>query len=158
MSPREQIEKLRQSARLSWLPRGLFVLTLALIALALLSGYGVLFAAGAFTGLAALASRQAAPHWRNAIQATRTGTRSKGTLSVAVTLDPTSFDDYVATVRDASGCTWRFSFNPQYWAPPAGDYEVETYYVRGVAWPALLVADGGIVFPAFTPVKLAEPA
>jgi hypothetical protein len=75
MPPEEQIEKLRKSARLSWIPKGLFALTLVLIALGFQSGYEVFFVIGAFTGLATAASRKTAPHWRNAIQAIRNGTR-----------------------------------------------------------------------------------
>lgn len=158
MSPAEQMKRLRRLAPLSWLPNGLFALTLVLLGLGIHAGSEVFFVTGAFSGLAAAASRKAAPHWRNAIEATRTGRRSRGDVSITITRDPTSFDDYVATVQDETQDAWRFEFNPHYWEPREGNYGTEIYYVRGVDWPALLVTEGGIVFPAFTPTRIPQNA
>ncbi|MDD2685492.1 MAG: hypothetical protein PHY62_04985 [Gallionella sp.] len=158
MSPDEQIKRLQKLARFSWIPSGLVVLTLAFLVFGYQSGYEALFVLGAFVGFAAVASRKVAPHWRNAIQATRAGTRLKGVVTILITRDPTSFDDYVATVEDESKNTWRFQFSPHYWEPTEGTYSAETYYVQGVEWPVLLLTEGGIVFPAFIPQKIAKPA
>lgn len=156
MSRDQQIEKLRRAARLSWIPKGMFVTTLALITLGFMSGYEFFFVVGAFAGLAAIAAREAAPHWRNAIAALHSGTQSKGKISIAITRDPTEFDRYVATVRDKSPHAWQFEFTPNDWEPTEGHYDVEIIHVSGVEWPALLLTSEGIVFPAFTPKKLTE--
>jgi hypothetical protein len=158
MSPDQQIKKLQKLARLSWIPAGLVVLTLALLVFGYQSEYEVFFVLGAFVGLTAAASRKVAPHWRNAIQATRAGERSKGVVSISITRDPTSFDDYFATVQDESRNIWRFQFSPHYWEPKEGNYIAEIYYVRGVEWPALLLTGGGILFPAFIPQKVEKDA
>jgi len=158
ISPDQQMEKLRRAARLSWVPNGLFVLTFAVITLAFISRYELLFVIGAFSGLAAIAAGQAAPHWRNAITSIRNGRRSKGTVSISISRDPTTFDHYVATVRDESEYAWQFEFTPSCWEPIAGDYNAEIYYVTGVDWPALLRTPDGVLFPAFTPKKLTENA
>lgn len=158
MSPDQQIEKLRRAARLSWIPNGLIALTLVVITLGFMSGLEFFFVVGAFAGLAAIAAREAAPHWRNAITAIHNGKRSKGNVSIAITRDATAFDRYVATVRDESQQTWQFEFTPNYWEPIEGDFKAEIYYLRGVDWPALLITDGGILFPAFTPDNLHKNA
>lgn len=158
MSPDQQIEKLRRAARLSWIPNGLFVLTLVVITVGFMSGHDFFFVVGAFAGLAAIAAREAAPHWRNAITAIHSGRRSKGNVSIAITRDTTAFDRYVATVRDESQHAWQFEFTPNSWEPTEGDFKAEIYYVRGVDWPALLLTEGGILFPAFTPEKVHKSA
>ncbi len=158
MSLEQQVEKLRRAARFSWIPKGLFGLTLALIALALLTEYEFLFVIGAFSGLLAVAARDAAPHWRNAIAAIHNGRRSKGNVSIAITRDPTEFDRYVATVRDESQHAWQFEFTPNYWQPTEGDFKAEIYYVRSVEWPALLLTPEGVLFPASKPKKLTANA
>lgn len=158
MSPDQQIEKLRRAARLSWIPKGLFVLTLVVIALGFVSGLELFFVVGAFAGLAAIAAREAAPHWRNAITAIHNGRRSKGNVSIAITRDPTGFDRYVATVRGESQHAWQFEFTPNHWQPTEGDFKAEIYYLRGVEWPTLLLTEGGILFPAFTPKMMPKSA
>jgi hypothetical protein len=159
LSLEQQIEKLRRAARFSWIPKGLFGLTLALIALALLTKYEFLFVIGVFAGLFAVAAGETAPHRRNAIKATRNGKRSKGNVSIAITRDPTEFDRHVATVRDeAKNVTWQFQFTPNDWEPTDGELDTEIYYVLGVDWPALLITPKGILFPAFTPRKVTENA
>ncbi|MFA5081788.1 MAG: hypothetical protein WC474_04480 [Hydrogenophilaceae bacterium] len=156
LSPDQQIERLRRAAWLAWVPKGLFALTLVLITLGLISRYEFFFVAGAFAGLGAIAAREAAPHWRNAITAIHNGRRSKGSVSIAITRDPTAFDHYVATVRNESQQAWQFEFTPNCWEPAEGDYKAEIYYVRSVEWPALLITQEGVLFPAFTPKKLTE--
>lgn len=157
MSPEQQIEELRRAARLSWIPNGILGLTLVLISLGFITRYEVFFAIGAFTGLFAVAARETAPHWRNAIKATRDGKPSKGGVSITITKDPTEFDRHVATVRDeGKHVVWRFQFTPNHWEPTEGELEAEIYYVRGVEWPALLVTPKGILFPAFSPKKLTK--
>jgi hypothetical protein len=158
MSPDQQIEKLRRAERLSWIPRGLFALTLVLIALGFMSGHELFFVVGVFAGLAAIAARRAAPHWRNAITAIHNGRRSKGNVSIAITRDPTEFDRYVATVRDESQHAWQFEFTPNYWQPTEGDFKAEIYYVRSVEWPALLLTPEDVLFPAFKPKKITANA
>lgn len=159
MSLEQQIEKLRRAARFSWIPKGLFGLTLALIALALLTGYELFFVIGAFAALFAVAARGAAPHWRNAIKATCNGKQSKGSVSIAITRDPTEFDRHVATVRDdAKRVVWQFQFTPNDWEPTEGELDTEIYYVHGIDWPTLLITPKGILFPAFTPRKVTENA
>jgi len=158
MSPDQQIEKLQRAERLSWMPRGLFALTLVLIALSFMSGHELFFVVGVFTGLAAIAARRAAPHWRNAITTIHNGRRSKGNVSIAITRDSTEFDRYVATVRDQPKYAWQFEFTPCDWEPAEGEFDAEIYYVRGAEWPALLVISDDIFFPAFTPKKLTENA
>jgi len=154
MSLEQQVEKLRRAARFSWIPKVLFWLTLVLIALALLTNYEYLFVIGAFSGLFAVAARKTDPHWRNAIQAIHNGRRSKGSVSIAITRDPTEFDRYVATVRDESQHVWQFDFTPNDWEPSEGEYETAIYYLQGVEWPVLLLAEGGLLFPAFSPKKI----
>lgn len=158
MSPDQQFEKLRRSARLLWIPKGLFALTLVLIALGFMSRYELFFVMGAFVGLFAFKARETNPHWRNAITATYSEKRSKGNVSIAITRDPTEFDRYVATVRDKSRQAWQFHFTPNYWYPTEGDQEAEIYYVRSIEWPALLLTTEGIIFPESTPKKLTENA
>ncbi len=158
MSPEQQIEKLRRAARLSWIPQGLLGLTLVLIALGFLTEYKFFFIFGAFSGLFAVAARESAPHWINAITAIRNGMRSKGSVLIAITRDPTEIDRHIATVRDESKHAWQFHFTPRDWEPTEGELDTEIYYVRGVEWPALLVTPKGILFPAFTPKKLTENA
>lgn len=158
MSTDEQIEKLQKLARLSWIHTGLFVMTLVMLAFGFQTGYEIFYVIAAFSALAAAASRKAAPHLRNAIQATHTGIPSEGIVSISITRDPTSFDDYLATVQDEEKNTWRFEFSPYYWKPADGNYKTKIYYVQGVEWPALLVAEGGILFPASTPERAAKSA
>jgi len=154
MSPEQQMERLRRAARFSWLPNGLFILTLVLVTLGFITGYELFFVVSAFLGLAAIAARETAPHWRNAIAAIHNGRRTQGTVTISVSRDPTTFDHYVATVRDESNCAWQFEFIPSYWAPTEGDYNAQIYHVGRVAWPALLLTQEGVLFPAFTPKKL----
>jgi hypothetical protein len=123
-----------------------------------MSGLEFFIVVGAFAGLAAIAAREAAPHWRNAIAAIQNGRRSNGDVSIAITRDSTAFDRYVATVRDESQQAWKFEFTPNNWAPTEGNFKAEIYYLRGVDWPALLITEGGILFPAFTPEKLHKSA
>lgn len=158
MSPDQQINKLRKAARLSWLPKGLFILTLGLVASGFMSGVELFYVMGAFAGLAAMAAGNTAPHWRNAIAAIRSGKRSKGNVSIAITRDPTDFDRHVATVRDESARAWEFEFTPIDWQPREGDFEADIYYVRGVEWPALLLTSDGVLFPAFMPRKVTDDA
>ncbi len=158
ISPEQQIEKLRRSARLSWTPKGLLGLTLVLIALGVLTEYESFFVFGAFSGLFAVAARESAPHWRNAITAIRNGIRSKGSVLIEITRDPTEFDRHVATVREESKLAWQFQFTPSDWEPTEGELDAEIYYVRGIEWPALIVTPKGILVPAFTPKKLTENA
>ena len=158
MSPEQQLEKLRRATRFSWIPKGLLGLTLAFIAFGLLTGYEFFFVISAFSGLFAVAAREVAPHWRNAVTAIQNGIRSNGSVLIAITRDPTEFDRHVATVRDESKYAWQFQFTPNDWEPSEGEFDAEIYYVRGVEWPALLVTPNGIFFPAFTPKKLTENA
>lgn len=154
LSADAQIKRLQRLAPLSWIPTGLAVLTLVLVALGFQTGYEIFFVMAAFSALAAAAARKARPHWRNAIQATRSGVPSQGIVSISTTRDPTTFDHYVATVQDEEGSTWRFEFSPYYWQPADGDYKTQIYYLQRIAWPVLLVAEGGILFPAFTPERI----
>lgn len=157
MSPEQQLEKLRRAAQLSWVPMGLLAVTVGLFAVGFLTGYEVFFVLSAFTGLGAVASRESAPHWRNAIRATGEGQRSKGKVSITVT----EYDDaleYRAIVRDASTCTWSFQFSPQHWFPVEGCFEADILHICGVEWPVLLVTQEGILFPSFEPKRFAENA
>jgi len=158
MSPDQQIEKLRRAARLSWIPNGLIVLTLVVITLGFMSGLEIFIVVGVFAGLAAIAAREAAPHRRNAIAAIQNGWRSNGDVSIAITRDSTAFDRYVATVRDEPQQAWKFEFTPNNWVSTEGKFKAEIYYLRGVDWPALLITERGILFPAFTPEKLHKSA
>ena len=151
MTAEQQLEALRKAARLSWIPMGMLVLTLVFVAAGLLTKYSAFFVPAAFSGLAAIASRETAPHWRNAIRALSEGTKSKGTVFIEVS-EYDDYPEYRAIVHGMTGI-WSFQFSPQNWMPKEGNFEAQLFHVAGVEWPALLTTPEGILFPAFEPKK-----
>ena len=151
-SVNQQLETLRKSARLAWLPMGSLALTFALLALGLITGYEAFFVLAAFIGLGAVAARQTAPHWRNAIRALEEGERSKGKVSIIVSEYDDSPEYRVTSLKTPTG-SWSFEFSPQNWIPVEGCFDADILFVSGVEWPALVITQEGILFPSFDPKK-----
>ncbi len=154
MSPERQLENLRRASRLSWVPPALLMTAASLFAAGAVAGNNLLFVVGAFTGLGAAASRETAPHWRNAIRAAHRGTSSTGRVSITAYFYDGA-PEYCAVVHGTPGGPWRFMFSPQHWTPKTGTYDAEIRHVEGVDWPALVITHQGILFPAFMPDKFA---
>jgi len=156
MTPDRQITELRRqlSRRLSGV---LFWFCLAAAVLGLLlflggQGQGGFMGAVVF-GVIAAVLRRVSVHQRAALAALD-HTRSEP-ASVEIDIEETSESlRYYARVRMASGAGWRMEFVPLHWKPQAGTYAAQARFAPAVEWPALLLLDGGIVYPVFRPQAL----
>lgn len=157
--PRDaQLEQLRRMASrgmaggLFW---GCVVGGLVCLMAGVWSGKPPYFMVAIFLGVVALAARQTGPHVLRAAQAIDSALRSPVTVTVEVT-QWTDSPTYHATVSLPQGHPWRMEFHPQGWTPEPGPLQATAHFVSGVPWPALLVADQGIIFPRYTPKEVAE--
>jgi hypothetical protein len=58
---------------------------------------------------------------------------------------------YHAVVRSGSLPQWRFEFVPIGWSPTAGEHDARFYELPGMAWPALIELQEGVLYPRTAP-------
>jgi hypothetical protein len=153
----KQMQVLRQMGSGSMI-NGLFRGSAALSALCLAAGihtsWPPCYMVAAFLAVIAVASYQTGPHIRRAVRALDSSLRS----DVVVTINIESWSDsdaFYAIVPIASSCTWRMEFIPQGWQPRPGPMKAVAHFLPDVAWPALLVANEGIIYPRYAPKRVA---
>lgn len=102
-------------------------------------------------GLAVFQSfKQIHPHALRAREALDRYEVESDTVRIVVEPDDESLI-YTAGITDRAGKNWMFRFSPAGWSPKTGDFPAELRYVEGIAWPALVFTDTGILYPQFDP-------
>jgi hypothetical protein len=98
----------------------------------------------------AYSAHHSAPHIDAAAQALDTGDRIAGTVTIEISRWSDA-DTYHASVAMAEADVWRFEFIPIGWHPVAGQYPATFFRSQGLAWPALIQIEAGIMYPRNTP-------
>lgn len=142
--------------RLRGLRRGAWVIVAVLAAAGLATGSPIPWMLAAFTAVVALAVRQTGPHLLAARRALDTGVTMPGRIHIHVE-HWSDTDHYHASTVGWPGGDWRFEFIPQGWTPREGLHDVQCYRLDGVAWPALIATEDGLLFPRETPTRVVEP-
>lgn len=105
---------------------------------------------GAFCALVAFGAWPSSAHIRRARQAYDSPQTRDGAVEVTVRQwsdDPV----YTARVSCAGQPSWRFDFLPLDAPPAAGHHPARLHYLPGVAWPALVSIEAGLIFPRRQP-------
>jgi hypothetical protein len=97
--------------------------------------------------------RHMAPHSRNARLALNSYEQVLGKVRIRV-VSAEGYDYCTAGVRDKEGREWTFNFHALSWKPQTGDFPAELRYIEGVDWPALVITEGGIIFPKHAPERI----
>ena len=153
MTPPEQIEALRKMASrgiLIWIALGSALLAIILGIASSFVWNPIYLMISFLAAVIALSARQAMPHIHRAASALDLGIKSQG--KVQVTADESSDSvTYFATVPSAGSEKWIFEFIPLGWHPKEGSHEAAFFRIPGVAWPALIQVEQGIIYPRSQP-------
>jgi hypothetical protein len=103
-----------------------------------------------FVAVVAYSAHRTGPHIMNAAQAAIAGEKSAGSVQVEVTRWSDS-ESFHAVVEVPSSGTWRFEFIPLGWQPVEGEHRATVFRLPGIAWPALVQVEQGVMYPRQTP-------
>jgi hypothetical protein len=152
----EQIAMLRRLAQGAWIPRlrvGLWVLLAGLIIGGLFTAWPPLLMAALFAAVVTWSAERTSPHIRNAALASYVTQYENGEISISITPWSDS-QSYHASVATKDSGSWRFEFIPQGWDPKEGPNSAKLYFIKGTAWPALIVLPDGILYPRDVPENI----
>ena len=133
-----------------WLKCGSAVMTIGLFIGGLYTKHPIYFMLAVFSLAVAYSAQRTVPHILNAAKALESGSRVKGTIHIEVTQWSDS-PTYHATVQLSPSRKWRFEFIPLGWSPAEGNHEAVLFGIRGVAWPALVQVEQGVLYPRQRP-------
>ncbi len=153
MNASQQIEAIRVMARrrtAQWLKWVLVLASLLFAITGLYTRQTPYFIGSGLAAIIACAAHQAAPHIQAAARALDTGERSPGTVTIEVAGWSDS-DKFHARIVMADSGVWRFEFIPLGWKPVAGQYPATIFRLPGLAWPALVQIEAGVMYPRYTP-------
>ena len=153
MTPTEQIDALRKMVSrgiVHWIALGSAPLAIALGIAGAVAGNPIYLMISVFPAVMALSARQAKPHIYRAARALDVGAKSQGIVQVTADENSDSVT-YFATVPVTGSERWNFEFIPLGWHPKDGSYEAALFHIPGVAWPALIRVDEGIIYPRSKP-------
>ncbi|MBZ0165577.1 MAG: hypothetical protein K8I00_02140 [Candidatus Omnitrophica bacterium] len=144
------IGDMRSGVLVAQVKYGLVVIAVAFLVAAVITRHPWCMMLAIFFGLVASGVWKNVHHVSNAARATTEGVRQKGLITIYSTrgdMEP----DYHAAVTDEAGQKWTIDFRPTGWTPKEGEQSAEIVFVKGIAWPSLIITGEGTIVPKHDP-------
>jgi len=159
----EQIAALQKTGSgkyLPWARPGIAAIAAGLILTGAITSQPVFYGAALVAGLLGLAIWRTTPHLLNAVRGLTEGIRQEGTVDIRLRRlsdGEKEHEVFQGVVSMDHQPLWQMDFiQPRGWEPIPGLHSIQLAFIRGVAWPVVLILDDGILIPANSPERISK--
>ncbi|MDP2853075.1 MAG: hypothetical protein Q8O28_02370 [Smithellaceae bacterium] len=155
----EQIAELTRmgSGKIMHLARpGVLVLTAGLVLAGAITCNPVFYGIALASALIAFAIWQITPHISNAARGLKEGLKQDGAVEISIhqwtDAESNRHDSYWGLISMDNQPLWQMEFvTPQNWQLGEGKHSAQLAFIRGVAWPVVVLTSEGLLYPRLKP-------